>query len=627
MKIKNLYKSACLLGLIALGTTTCEDWLTLYPPDRVVEENFWEDKNDLEGVRYAAYKSMCGTIRNFAVWGDLRSDTYVLNPVDHSDQGSRDTYDEIMKAMPDSSMTIFDWSGVYTTINYCNKVLQHGAEVLEKDKQFTTSEWLQMRAEITGLRALNYFYLLRAFKDIPYTTKVINKDVEVETFGLTNQLDVLDSIILDVEKVKGQARNRFTNPYDTKGLITNSALYAMLADMYLWRASLHEGRGLAEDTIATDTGLVAHSVRGDYQLAVDYADQALYALNYQSEQSNQNYGTQIAMKQNYGLTYCDMISNRFEEQNLVTGGYATLYAQNRIFNSGNSDESIFEIQFSGSDNRKNPAVHHLYGYSNGTHLAVSDYAISACYNGNADAMKYDSRLWVSYQNQMRGESATLQGYYCLKYKYPDIRISEDSQKQISAEIVSSSDYVNWIIYRMTGVMLIKAEALACLGGADNNKKCQQIVNAIHRRSYCDLKNGNVPDTDVTSTSSNTVGNAVSMGSDYVKLVMNERQIELLGEGQRWFDLVRFAERKAGGMNGTVDEREWTEEQPIGSGFAGVTLMVDTYLKNTYSSLYTTLKNRMKNRYGLYCPIYYMEVKASNGEIQQNPVWNKSKYDN
>ena len=51
------------------------------------------------------------------------------------------------------------------------------------------------------------------------------------------------------------------------------------------------------------------------------------------------------------------------------------------------------------------------------------------------------------------------------------------------------------------------------------------------------------------------------------------------------------------------------------------------MKNTYSSLYTTLKNRMKNRYGLYCPIYYMEVKASNGEIQQNPVWNKSKYDN
>ena len=44
------------------------------------------------------------------------------------------------------------------------------------------------------------------------------------------------------------------------------------------------------------------------------------------------------------------------------------------------------------------------------------------------------------------------------------------------------------------------------------------------------------------------------------------------------------------------------------------------------SLATTLTNRFKNRYGMYCPIYYMEVKASNGAIEQNPVWNKSKYE-
>ena len=45
-----------------------------------------------------------------------------------------------------------------------------------------------------------------------------------------------------------------------------------------------------------------------------------------------------------------------------------------------------------------------------------------------------------------------------------------------------------------------------------------------------------------------------------------------------------------------------------------------------SGFASTLVNRFKNRYGLYCPIYYMEVKASNGNIQQNPVWNKSKYE-
>ena len=228
--------------MMALGATSCTDWLTIYPQDRVVEENFWEDKNDLEGVRYGAYRQMARTVSKFAVWGDLRSDSYKLNSVDHSDQGNRDMYIEIINGMPDSSMTIFDWGDVYTTINYCNKVLQHGEEVLERDKQFTTGEWIQMRAEMIALRALNYFYLIRAFKDVPYTTKVINKDSEVEHFPLTNQLVVLDSIIADCESVKGKARNRFTSRADSKGMITNCAIYAMLADMYLWRGSLHEGR-------------------------------------------------------------------------------------------------------------------------------------------------------------------------------------------------------------------------------------------------------------------------------------------------------------------------------------------------------------------------------------------------
>ena len=43
-----------LLGLAGLGMTSCTDFLTLYPLDKVVEENFWEDNNDVEGVRYGA---------------------------------------------------------------------------------------------------------------------------------------------------------------------------------------------------------------------------------------------------------------------------------------------------------------------------------------------------------------------------------------------------------------------------------------------------------------------------------------------------------------------------------------------------------------------------------------------
>ena len=631
-KLKNIYTSLCLLGLAAVGTTSCEDWLTIYPQDRVVEEDFWEDKNDLEGVRYAAYKQMCSTVQKFAVWGDLRSDSWEMNQNRHGDQGSWDTYNEIMQAQPDSSMSIFDWGGVYTTINFCNKVLQHGGEILEKDKQFTQGEWRQMKAEMVGLRALNYFYLIRAFKDVPYSTKVINKDSEVEYFGLTNQLDVLDSIIIDVESVKGQARNRFTSNNDTKGLITNAALYAMLSDMYLWRASLHEGRGLMSDTVLLGKDSVIHTVEGDYKKCIEYADEAIATLYRNNLQGNTSFGSTVLDKIDFGLTNCELIKN--EVDNVAAGRMPILYAQREIFGddvSGgkNSEESIFELQFSSSDDRKNDVVDHLYGYSNGTHFQVCEAALGAIYGGsiNDDNGRYDSRTWYSVSKSIVG-NRDLGHYYCFKHSRPSVAISTSGgDKEIIVDTEAKDSYRNWIIYRLTDVMLMKAEAYAAMGGKENNKLAQQIVNAIHRRSFCNLKEDVKIEEDVTTSSANNPkkGDAVMPGSDYVKLVMNERQIELLAEGKRWFDLVRYAERNAGGMDGTADEREWTEDKPIGNGYAGVKKMVEGFMKNKYTN-YTVQRNRLKNRYGLYCPIYYMEVKAARGAIEQNPVWNKSKYD-
>ena len=94
-KINYIYKSACLFGLLAVGLASCEDYLTIYPTDRVVEENFWEDMNDLNGVRYGAYKQMASTVDKMFLWGDLRSDSYKLNTETHSEQDSHDTYSNI----------------------------------------------------------------------------------------------------------------------------------------------------------------------------------------------------------------------------------------------------------------------------------------------------------------------------------------------------------------------------------------------------------------------------------------------------------------------------------------------------------------------------------------------------
>ena len=644
--IKYIYKAICLTGLLAVSTTSCTDWLTIYPQDRVVEENFWEDKNDLDGVRYAAYRQMASSVSKLAVWGDLRSDSYEMNTIRHSDQKSWDTYNEIVTGMPDSSMGVFDWGEVYTTINYCNKVLQHGAEVLEKDKQFTKGEWLQMKAEMTALRALNYFYLIRAFKDVPYTTKVVNKDSEVEDFPLTNQLAVLDSIIRECESVKGQARNRFSQTADSKGMITNTAIYAMLADMYLWRASLLQGRygNIATSVVGFFDGEEdkEHTIRQDYEKAIEYAEMSLNALANQNEEERNSFGPNVSYDEaiDYGLgNSYSLIKNNFDGASQSTT--PSLEAFTSIFYRGNSRESIFELQYSRTDDLKNDAVNSLYGYNNGTHLQVSKNALDAIYNGGIGGSgdnggMWDSRLWVCCQNRLSASfsSAAVQplaGYYCMKYEMnkqsSSVCLSMDGSsenREIRSFTYSSDDYNNWIVYRMTDVMLIKAEAKACIGGTQNNNEARQICNAIHRRAYCNYRDASkVPTNDVVNSATrDSIGNSRLVGNDYVKMVLNERQIELLGEGKRWFDLVRYAERNSYAKDDPDDPRE----EGFTNGQTGVAKMVDTFLKNAYQNYATTLKNRFKNRYGLYCPIYYMEVKASNGAIEQNPVWNKSKYE-
>ncbi len=643
MKIYNKFiKIAFLLGLVALTLSSCEDWLTITPTTQIVEDDFWEDKNDLEGVRYAIYQNMRGNVSKMALWGDLRSDSYSLNGAD-TDNGTSTFYKEIRdgRIERDSANTYFDWANFYTGINYCNKVLQHGAEVLERDKQFTAAEWNQMKAEVTTLRALNYFYLIRAFKDVPYTTKTINNDTEVQYFKATNQLVILDSLITDVESVKGQARNRFSRMADTKGLITNPAIYALLSDLYLWRASLHEGRYNANhvDTVyvnnvqTRDSSYVIHSVKGDYQKAIDYADEAMAALVKQNNREGEDggsFGFGRGETISYGLENCEMYKNNFES--FINGNPPTLTAFREIY-GGNSDESIFEIQFSQSEG-SNGAVGN-WGNQSASHLVASDGTLTRIYTNSSDDRYRDSRLWFSAWNLITTSVQTLSSYFCFKWSggsfglmMPETRKCKDIRV-----LPGSSPYCNWIVYRLSDVMLQKAEAMVALG---QGKEALRYVNALHRRWFCndDLNSTAQPVEDVTtadgaeyrSSSAARLGNAPQAES-YEIAVLNERQLEFLGEGKRWFDLVRYAERHAGGQDGTKDEREWTEENPIGNGKKGVDAMIDNLMGGEFKKeAQTSLKNHLKNRYGLYNLIYYREIQASNGLLEQNPVWNYNKYE-
>ncbi len=603
---KNIFKATSLLAVMSLSLASCNDWLTVHPQTQIVEENFWEDKNDLEGVRYAAYKNMAGQVEKMIIWGDLRSDVYRLNTQQSSKQGNRDNFRNIIQANIDTTWSYYDWSGMYSTIGYCNKVIQHGEEVLEKDKQFTASEWRQMKAEMVTMRALSYFYLVRAFKSIPYTTKVVNSDTEVEYFPQLPVLDVMDSLITDVESVAGQARNRFVDKQETKGMITNAAIYALLSDMYLWRASLRQGRSAADSTITQAM------VIDDYQKCILNSELSISKLKEQFDEdmkgnigaSRENYMSWAGAPLFNGKSIDFMYKNDVDEANR---GYVNLNAYREIFNNGNSYESIFELQFSSSDSRKNEVVNSMWGSSEGTHLVTTFSSDN----------KTDMRYWFSGWKNIGG-ALTAADYYCLKWNNPLVVFrSGIGTEQVDIAMIGSTDeYNNWIVYRLSDVLLQNAEARACLvqlgvDAADNKTVCQQILRMINRRWWVDVVNGGEAANDVATKKDYDIDATVNGNDAYIKHVMDTRKIEFVGEGKRWFDLVRYAERLS-----DSDESE-----------AGMRDMYDTFM-NIITG-YETARNRCENLWGLYSPIYYMECKAyraGGSNITQNPVWNKSKYD-
>ncbi|HET7732619.1 MAG TPA: RagB/SusD family nutrient uptake outer membrane protein, partial [Paludibacter sp.] len=77
--------------------------------------------------------------------------------------------------------------------------------------------------------------------------------------------------------------------------------------------------------------------------------------------------------------------------------------------------------------------------------------------------------------------------------------------------------------RYADILLLKAEALANLGGASNLADAAVIVNQIRTR----VGLANLPATASASSES------------MLTAVLHERRLELAFEGQRWFDLVRY----------------------------------------------------------------------------------------
>ena len=79
--MKSIYKNIVICTVAIAGTgmlAGCEDFLTITPTDAIVEEEFWQDKNDLTNAVYGCYKRLASDdiTTKMVQWGEMRSDNF-----------------------------------------------------------------------------------------------------------------------------------------------------------------------------------------------------------------------------------------------------------------------------------------------------------------------------------------------------------------------------------------------------------------------------------------------------------------------------------------------------------------------------------------------------------------------
>src|SRR5690606_16647704 len=72
---------------------------------------------------------------------------------------------------------LLSWASVYRSITWINSFIKNAPASLERDDTFIAAELEAMMGEAYALRALNYFYLVRAFKEVP----IINDPYESDS--------------------------------------------------------------------------------------------------------------------------------------------------------------------------------------------------------------------------------------------------------------------------------------------------------------------------------------------------------------------------------------------------------------------------------------------------------------
>ncbi len=218
------------LFLFILSTIiSCKDSLVLLPPDGQVKDEYWKKKEDVKATLMGAYQQFANLDQNLFFFGELRGDMM------KDDRNLSGELRSIMYSNIYPWNSWVKWKSFYSVINYCNLILKYSPQVKEIDHTFNDYENEAFKSEAIFLRSLAYFYMVKIYKDVPFALKPYDNDNQDFFLGKTSGEVILDSLENQLNGIIQTIPESYETNKITRGRATRGAVYALLADIALWK--------------------------------------------------------------------------------------------------------------------------------------------------------------------------------------------------------------------------------------------------------------------------------------------------------------------------------------------------------------------------------------------------------
>ncbi len=464
-----------LLSLMVMVTTSCAGFLDKSPLEDLTTDAYWTSDSDAELWTIGMYDLMQTAFDdNFFLWGEVRSD----NCQQAGSGSSQETY---LYNQLYSTLDGANWSSLYKVISQANFAIKYFPTIPE-----TESVINPYLGQAYAARALMYLYAIRVWGDVPLITEPYEGLAgQQKYYERSSVADVEAQIIEDLDS----AKECLTSAYSDPTMLGMGAVYAIEADLYMWMAGEYRAaEGDSSDNAAAAYAKVITATDAITNLGYSYAaDQEAWKEIFDSPTSSKEpiffIDWDAASEGVNGLSNYLAKEGTNPQYKCSQTLWDNIFAD-RITENGSSDDF------------------RAYYMSN-------KYMLSDAGNGIITSALYESATFTK-------------NFYFSKYSIEDPNMLDDDGNVVGGFISPSSTTTMPMMpmYRYSGVMLMRAEALNRL---DRLSEAKAIVDFIRSRAGYVGYTYDATDEEL---------------DNFELIILEERQIELFGEGSRWFDLAR-----------------------------------------------------------------------------------------